>query len=351
MPTAMKLTADELLNSLSSRRPAPCLLLLGEETYFQDQIIAALKKTILGNTNPEFSTFQYDLTEIPVEKALQAAATHSLLAPNKLVIVRELERLRETQIKESDESALRSYLEDPNPETILVILAEKLDGRRKIPLLIQKHSWTIDCSRLSTAEVIQWVDQQIHLAKKSIDSFAVRELVETVGNNLTLLEQEIQKILSYVGARDGITRDDVELLMFRARVNSVFDLVDAINRKDRAGSLIILNNLFENDIEATRVLFWLARLYRQLLTLKEQKSRLDSWGVVRLLRVPRDFAERLVKQEKKFTRDELLAGFHKFAAFEYALKNSSVDHRWRCEFFILELISGPPLPHPTGTPR
>jgi len=311
------------------------------------------KKTILGNTDPDFSTFQYDLTQIPMEKALQAADTHSLLAPNKIVIVRELELLRDTQIKESDENALQNYLQDPNPGTILVLIwpAQKMDGRRKITQIIQKHSCIIDCSRLPIARVIPWVIDRIHLAKKSIDTSAAGELVDAVGNNLSLLEQEIQKILSFVGARDQITRDDVELLMFRARVTSVFDLVDAINQKDRARSLAILNNLFENDVETGQVLYWLARLYRQLLTLKEQKSRLDAMGIVRLLRVPRDFAERLAKQERKFTRDELLAGFHKFAAFDYALKNSGVDPRWRCEFLILELISGASLPHSAATPR
>jgi DNA polymerase-3 subunit delta len=342
MPSTRKLTARDFLVDLSRKKIPLNLLLLGEETYFHDKVLASLKAILLGEEKAPFSTFTFDLTESRLEEAIDAAATSSLLAPCKIIVVREFDRLRENQIKEHDENALERYLKNPNPQTFFVIMAEKLDGRKRVTQLIQRNSCTIDCAPLPRNEVFQWFVERVQQEGVTIEPYAVQELVDAVGENMTMLEQEMRKALSFIGARRRITLDDVGMLMFRTRVNSVFDLVDAINRRDRPRSLSILSNLFEQDTEATQVLFWLARLYRQLLVLKDQKRRLNAWEAAGRLRVPREFAERLIQQEKKFTRQEILEGFRKLASLDRSIKSSSVNaHLW-CEFFVFELIPGTP---------
>jgi DNA polymerase-3 subunit delta len=338
MKTGRTLSAEEFQQELSQGHIPPILLLLGEETYFHDQILRFLKSELLGQVSPEFSTFTFFLTESPLQDALDAASTRSLLAPRKIVLIRELDRLRENQIKDGDESALAKYLEDPNPQTLLVISAEKLDARRRVSQLLMKNAWTIDCSPLPNGSLLHWVKTRLQQENIEIEPYAIRELIEAVGSNLTLLEHEVQKLISFIGRRNRITVEDVDLLIFRTRVDSVFDLVDAINARDRPRSLDILNNLFENDVKAQEVLFWLARLYRQLLRLKEQRRRLDVWGAVRLLRVPKEFAERLLRQERKFSREELMHSFHRFASLDRSIKSSSVDPKVQCEFFIFSLM-------------
>ncbi|MBZ5554712.1 MAG: DNA polymerase III subunit delta [Acidobacteriia bacterium] len=347
MPNDRNVTAQKFMVGITGGRIARNLLLLGEETYFHDRVLASLKATLLGAEKAPFSTFTFNLTETRLEDALDAAATSSLLAPCKIIVVREIDRLRENQIKEKDEDSLEHYLQDPNPQTYFVISAEKLDRRKRVTQLIQRHSLTIDCAPLPRDEVFRWIVETLKPEGVTIEPYAVQEVIDAVGNSLTLLEQEIRKLLNFIGSRRRITVDDVGMLMFRARVNSVFDLVDAINRRDRVGSLVILNNLFENDIEGPQVLFWLARLYRQLLVLKDQKHRLNAWAAAGRLRVPREFAERLIQQERKFSRQEIIEGFSKFASLDRSIKSTSVDPRLWCEFFVFELIPDQPPPQPS----
>jgi DNA polymerase-3 subunit delta len=345
MPLARKLAPQDFLTQLNHQNVPSIILLLGEETYFCDRIISALRANVFGGVKAEFSTFTFFMMESHLEEAVVAATTNSLLAPKKLVIIRDLDRLRENQIKERDEQELVRYLENPNPQTVLVVQAEKLDGRRRITQILQKHACVVDCSAMALGATIQWVDRHVGEAGFSIDAFAAKELVEAVGNSLTLLDQEIQKLINFAGSRRRITTEDVDVLMFRARVNNVFDLVDAINQRDRLAAVRILQNLFENDFEWPILLFWMERLYRQLLTIKDQPRKLDGWGVVRLLHVPRDYADRLLRQERAFSRDELVQGFHRFASFDRSLKSSSVNPHLQFEFFIFELMRGAAFIH------
>ncbi|MDD5543614.1 MAG: DNA polymerase III subunit delta [Acidobacteriia bacterium] len=342
MATVHKFTPTECLAQFNQKKFPSSLLLLGEETFFHEQLISALKTLLWNDPRADFSTFTFLMSESHLEDAIEAASTNSLLAPQKLVIIRGLEQVRENQIRERDEEAVARYLERPNPQTILVVQAEKLDGRRRLTQQLQKHSWVIDCCSLPNEAVVQWIGQQVSAEGVSIDAYAARELVEAAGNSLTLLQQEIKKLVSFVGDRRRIQADDVDVLMFRARVNTVFELVDAINQRNRAAAIRIVRNLFENDSEVGILMYWLDRLYRQLVTLKDQPRKLDGWGAVRLLRVPRDYAERLVQQEKHFTREELLAGFHKFAAFDRGLRTYSFNSQVQFEFLILELIGNRP---------
>jgi DNA polymerase-3 subunit delta len=62
---------------------------------------------------------------------------------------------------------------------------------------------------------------------KKISSDAAELLVELTGGDLGLLEQELAKLAVYVGSRDTITVQDVDGLVARNRVQTVWEILEA----------------------------------------------------------------------------------------------------------------------------
>jgi len=234
-------------------------LLLGPEAYERRRIKEALVATV-----PADAVSQHDLAELTLSEILDDARALSLFASERVIWVVNAElALPRTRAAAADddeaESAgagcagdaapLAAYLKDPTPGVTLVFEAIRHDfegeDKRKQDRVRKFYGAIADVVELQKygpQEARAEAESLIRQAGFRMEPGALDLLIEALGAEIARVAVEIEKLSLYAGNR-VIGVDDIAALVPDARATTVFALVNALGRRDRARALGILDTL------------------------------------------------------------------------------------------------------------
>jgi DNA polymerase III subunit delta len=232
------LTLDALLRSLKKGAPSPeaVYLLHGDEDVLKDEAIKALVDSAVGS-NRDFNLdirFAPDLTP---ESFHALVNTPPMMADRRAVVIRGVEQLGKRKTKVRDEVV--RYLTSPNPTTLLVLVVaagEEPDAD------LARASTSVPLDALSAERVPRWMQHRASTLGLTLAPDASDLLLKAVGNDLSTLSRELEKLASLAGGTGGhpVTAEDVSSLVGVRRDETIFDLVDAAleRRGGRAAQLV-----------------------------------------------------------------------------------------------------------------
>ena len=232
------LTLDALLRSLrkGASNPEPVYLLHGDEDVLKDEAMRALVDATVGSSRD----FNLDIRFAPdlTPEAFHALVnTPPMLAERRAVIIRGVEELgkRKTKLREE----VVRYLASPNPTTLLVLVVaagEEADAD------LVRASTSVALDALSAERVPRWLQHHASTLGVTLAADATELLLKAVGNDLSTLSRELEKLASLTAGVGGrpVTADDVSNLVGVRRDETVFDLVEAAleRRVARAAQLV-----------------------------------------------------------------------------------------------------------------
>jgi DNA polymerase-3 subunit delta len=354
-------------NSNSAIKPG--YVLCGDEIYLLERCRSAILQHFAPPELREFSLSDLDLTQTSIFTVLDRAQTSSLMAPFQVIIVRNLKQLYTRGAKKEEFAALERYFASPNPQAVLLFLADHLripsDPRRmemedknrfeRIQETLGSHCGIVELARVTEEDAMRWVSTTAQAADTKIDPDAVRELVDALGADMMLIQSELEKLLLYTFGRGRITLGDVETMVLAAKQRSLYELTDAISSHDRARALALLHGLLNSsdagEDSAIGHLYMLARTFRQMLVILEKNVR-DSRAIWQALwqgfRMPPFAADDLIRQARRYkSRRELTRALRLIARADSELRSSPPDKRIVLEKLVYELASeakpAPPL--------
>jgi DNA polymerase III subunit delta len=232
------LTLDALLRSLKKGAPLPepVYLLHGDEDVLKDEAIRALVDRAVGSSRD----FNLDVRFAPdlTPEAFHALVnTPPMLAERRAVVIRGVEQLGKRKTKLRDEVV--RYLESPNPTTSLVLVVAA--GEEPDADLV-RASTSVALDALAAERVPRWLQHHATTLGLTLAADATELLLKAVGNDLSTLSRELEKLASLTGGAGGrpVTADDVSNLVGVRRDETVFDLVEAAleRRVARAAQLV-----------------------------------------------------------------------------------------------------------------
>src|SRR6266550_1378125 len=231
------LTLDALLRSLKKGAPLPepVYLLHGDEDVLKDEAIRALVDATVGSSR-DFNLdvrFAPDLTS---ESFHALVNTPPMLAERRAVVIRGVEQLGKRKTKLRDEVV--RYLASPNPTTLLVLVVAA--GEEPDADLVHA-STSVALDALAAERVPRWLQHRAASLGLTLAPDASDLLLKAVGNDLSTLGRELEKLASLAAGGDRpVTSDDVSNLVGVRRDETVFDLVEAAleRRVARAAQLV-----------------------------------------------------------------------------------------------------------------
>lgn len=362
---------DRFLREVRSPDRRPGYVLLGDEAFLLQQ---AREQTVAALVPPDLRDFclhTLDLSQTNIFDVLDLAQTPSLMAPFQLLFVGNLKTLYGRGQKKAEFAALDAYFRRPNPQALLLFLADHIqlpaDLRRmdftdkeraeKIRETLGDSCGIVELQRISEDDAIAWAERRALAASLPLTADAARQLVEAVGADMLTLASELEKLTLEASARGAtqITLQDVELMVPAAKQRSLYELTDAISRKDAPGALALLAGLLnasDGEDAAIGHVFSLAKTFRQMLILNERqvKDQRAIWQVLWPGFRPAPFAaDALIAQARRYrSRTELTAALRALARADAELRSNPPDKRLVLERLVLRLANpAPARPEPT----
>lgn len=350
------MTPEQFLARLQKDRPAPAYLFLGQEGY-QRRICkdALIGRVLPGSESEGFS--QTDLENASLSQVLDDARSMSLFSPDRLIWISsaELALPRRLSADEDEEgkgtgSGLAEYLKKPTPGTVLVFECSRYDfegdDRAKLER-VERYYSTVPAVvefRNFTPESSRFLAQQ--LAKQHGLKLAGAELaalLEAVAGDANRLASEIEKLCLFVGSERPVTIDDLRALVPNAAQSTVFALVNALGKRDRAGALRSLDILVREGEYLPLALTFLSTLFRLALAAKEAKLNTAQQAVAFFskigVRMWRDRAEQVLNTAAAFSQEHLAKAVALIHETDRKFRDGYRDDRVIMETLVLALTA------------
>src|SRR5262245_40064942 len=148
----MKLLSRADLQRSLKQEIQPLYLLLGPEVYLRNEAADAITEAALeGTLLREFNESSFNLLSTPVQTAIAAAEQLPMMANRVVVKITDF-----TKLREADEEVLTSYLLNPSPSSVVILMADDLDKRKKVSKTMLDQCVVIDFSPIKDAEAKNW---------------------------------------------------------------------------------------------------------------------------------------------------------------------------------------------------
>jgi DNA polymerase-3 subunit delta len=328
------LSVADLTAALAKGEPASVYLLHGEEDFLAEE---ALKAILDAAVHPDQRGFNLDTFRGGEADGRQIAAVASafpLMADRRAVILREVERC-----STKDLEAISSYLESPSPTTVFIIVATSADLRKRPYTIARKIGVVIECRPLYGNYIPGWIAARAAASGWEITPEAARVLQAYVGTSLRALDNELEKLYTYLGKKRAIGADEVAEVVGLSREFSIFELQRAIGHRDTGRALEIGEYMLDGGETLTFIHVMLTSYFVSLLKVQELKRKGTSdRDISSEIRVTNFFVREYVDAAARFSRREIENAFCRLARSDERMKTSSEDHRQILSSTIVSLI-------------
>lgn len=324
---------------LQRRTLKPLYLFYGDEEFLMLRALERLEEALAGPEKEAPVKVVQEAQEVALPDFLAQARLTPLWGAGQLLVLRRVETYPANVLK-----AVLQYLERPAPRAWVVLLAPGLKARDLAKSAVWKRLQAEDAAlgffHLKEGELQQWLAREAQAQGKTLSLAAARRLVEIVGDNLSELAQELEKLALFAGQEKTLTPNLVSQLATHSRTYNIFALVDALGDRGAQKRLAALAHLLDLGEPPARILVMLARQLRLLLRLKDNPPGTPPETLARTLEVHPMVVKKLSQQAALFTAPALQTHLWRLHQTDRQLKTSAGNPRLWLEWCLLQMGPG-----------
>ena len=331
-------------------RKLPLYIISGNEYFLKKQALIEIKKQFFASGGAEqglvefnckdtTSNIRIEETEDNDKTKVKASAlslsnifdevrTVSMFGKYKLVIVEDADNFLEKY-----QAKLLEYIKSSSAVNCLILDVPSIDKRTKLAkALDNKHGILIECNKLYDrpapwemnkpeydSELTRWTVMHTKNYNKQMNLKTAFHLLEKTGNNLAVIDKQIEVLSIYIGERNEITIEDVQKLSGLSHREKLYNLLDAIAMKDTISAIKMAKNMFDIGMENERknitydeksiAITIISSIHRRMKDLWKAIKTLNRGGskedILEEISVKRPFVDKFIKHAQNFTEKEM----------------------------------------------
>ena len=239
------------LQGLTRGQVAPVVLLHGPEPFLIEEALAGLTRVVCSDPGLlAMSREVLEAREAGAEGIVRAAETLPWGTPRRLVVVRGVEALGAKQAE-----PLVEYLRAPNPATVLALaVSQPLASSHWLRSAVPAAA-AVEIPELAGRALAGWLRSRASAEGLELDDDAAQLLVAMVGDDPAALAGEMGKAALAGGPENRrVGTAEVRAVVGEHRSHEVFELTRAVERRDGAAALLLLERLLAAGEEPLRIL-------------------------------------------------------------------------------------------------
>jgi DNA polymerase-3 subunit delta len=326
------------------------------------QACRELAGRLLPGEAAQFNLDLVDGEETPLEEVVALTRTAPFFGARRLVIVRHAPYFAGRGKKaaapgdgdvagppegakeavSAGEKSLLEYLRNPS-KTVCLVFETGLpaDRGKKIFQAVKAAGEVIEFTRPRKEELVGWLLRRAAREGKKMAPAAADLLISRAGTGMTLLANELQKLIVFAGEREIITREDVLLLSPRLTEENIFAVVDSLGERRAQKALAGIRDLLAAGEPPPVILAMVARQFRLLLQAKELAAKGAKVShLAEELKVPLFVAKKITQQSAGFSSARLEEILRRLLEMDVAVKTGGRDFYPAFEDFVISLLAG-----------
>lgn len=232
----------KIINDIKAGNIKPIYFLMGEEPYYIDKLTEYIEENVLQEHERDFNQTVLYGRDVTIEDIVGSAKRYPMMADRQVVIVKEAQELVRTIDK------LESYAENFQETTVLVIAYKykTLDKRKKLVKLLDKVGLVFESKKMYENQVGTWIQRVLQGKGYSIEPKASAMLVEFLGNDLSRISNELNKLQIILPKGHTISAKDIEENIGFSKDFNVFELQNALGAKNQLKAYKIAQYFADN---------------------------------------------------------------------------------------------------------
>lgn len=283
----------------------------GEDAFFRESGLKLLKNKFVEEPSLNFVSFNGD---VGVGELLPSLEGFPFMSEKRMTLVRDF-------YPKADyfKNGLKSYLENPNPSAILVILNEK----EHAPLKKFENVCVVECSKADTIVIVKWIKRECTLANVTIDGESANLLAEYCLFDMTRIQTEVQKLISYAGDGGSIDKKVVEDMVARETEYKVYEMTDCIAKKQFDKALSIITDMLSKGETVQFIIACVYGYFRRLL--HASISDMTAQEFAEAFGAKEFVVRKTIEQAKKFKKRSLKNAVDALIDADYKIKSGQAD--------------------------
>ncbi len=322
----------------------------GPEEFLRAEAIKELRAKMGEPSMAAMNTTVMDGRKLALAELINVASALPFLGDVRLVVIEGLLGRLEGKANQGASKAerqfiegLSAYLPSLSPSTWLVfdedrilseahpILRAAKDGQRTATVKL--------FGRMSEVELRRWLAERAKLKGGTLSGDAIEALVSFGEPDLRLLDQEIEKLITYAGKRP-VNAADVKKLVHGSRHVDVFAMVDALGQRSGRKAIEQFHALVEEGEPPGRLLFMITRQFRMILQAKELSDQRASLSeVMRALSAPKFVVEKMMAQARTFSMPQLEMIYRRLLETDQSIKTGQAEPLLAVDVLIAEIAA------------
>lgn len=322
----------QLQQNLETKTFPSLALVVGEEAFLLSEALKLIRRHVVDEATKDFNYDHFFVGNDSVSRVSDTAEMLPMMANRRLVIYRDVEKLKEKEWEQ-----LYNLIENPQDSTCLILVANHVDKRKKYYKACFKNGRVVELRKPYDNQVPAWIDYIAYNHDIKMSRPAIDLLHQLVGSQLSDLNSEVAKLKQFLGDINEVTEEHILKVVSRVRMDSVFDLTEAIGKKDRAEALTYLANLLEHGQNELAAIALVLRHLRIIAAIKEGlREGLRGAKLCTKAGVPSFFLQKYLFQCEKWTTQQISLAVKALHETDQAIKSSPISSHIWLENFILK---------------